>query len=268
MRTSFCLFLAALTLQAKLVAEPLPDLAKLKIAAESGDPVAEFQYANRVRTTAPHGYFDWFMKSALQGYAPAEDAVAADLEIRYVADPKKKQALERQAIRWASRAAYQGIVSAQTRLSRAYFRGKGVPKNPMAAYMWIQIAVQSANGSSNLFASLMPQSERDVIISNVSSGEIAEGQRRAAAFRPGRYSGRTNPVEADVIFGQLRLVAIYDLRDHLAVVVNDLRYNPGETKDLMVDGESARLTCVSIQGKSARFRLADSDFEVVLALKS
>lgn len=100
----------------------VPDLAQLKIAAERGDPVAQFEYARKISLSNPKEQFGWFLKSAQQGYALAQDAVAARLDNEF--DPKKKPTAHREAARWASRAAFQGIASAQAKMGRYYDRGR------------------------------------------------------------------------------------------------------------------------------------------------
>jgi hypothetical protein len=69
-------------------AEPLPDLAQLKLAAEAGNAVAEFDYGGRIYDQQER--FAWLLKSAEQGYAPAQDATATLLSRPYTSDPKKK----------------------------------------------------------------------------------------------------------------------------------------------------------------------------------
>jgi TPR repeat protein len=136
------IFLALVGMVVSVKAEPLPDLAQLKLAAESGDAVAEYNYGKRIYEQREQ--FQWFMKSAEQGYAPAQDAVAENLTRHYTSNLKERKALDRDAVRWASRAAYQGLASAQGRLSEFYRKGAGVGADPLKAYMWIQIAVQTA----------------------------------------------------------------------------------------------------------------------------
>ena len=104
----------------------VPDLAQLKIAAEKDDPVAQYEYARKISLSNPKEQFGWFIKSAQQGYALAQDAVAARLDSEF--DPKKKPTAHREAARWASRAAFQGLASAQAKMGRYYDRGIGVPK--------------------------------------------------------------------------------------------------------------------------------------------
>ncbi len=244
----------------------LPDLAQLKIAAESGDAKAQYEYAGRISFSNQPERIAWIQKSAEQGYAPAQDAFAEYLGGRYIPDAKKKKALDREAVRWASRAAYQGLASAQGRLGGFYNRGVGVAKDSVKAYMWAQIAVQTSGGDHGTISGLMYKANRDVLIANTSSEIISEGQRLAAAFKPTSY-GLMNPVEADLIFSELRLLAIYEMKDTRSAVLNNVRFNTGETKEIKLDEQTLQLTCLAIEGKAARFAIAETNYQSTIALK-
>jgi len=246
------------------LAAALPDLAQLKMAAEAGDAVAQFQYGQRVNDHKEKKA--WYLASAKQGYAPAQDAVAAIYAGAYTTNQKEKQALNRDAVRWASRAAYQGNDSAQSRLSGFYSRGVGVSKDPVAAYMWAQISVMTAGGEHGQIAGMVNRANRDQLIKNTSTEDIMQGQKRAAAFRPMRFAG-LNPVEADLVFSELKLSALYVLNGQQIAVVNNVRFFVGETKDVKLDDESYALTCRDIQAKSATLSLAGTDYDVTLQLK-
>jgi hypothetical protein len=246
------------------LAAALPDLVQLKMAAEAGDPVAQFQYGQRVNDRKEKKA--WYLASAQQGYAPAQDAVAAIYAGTFTSNQKEKKALNRDAVRWASRAAYQGNVPSQLKLSGYYEGGTGVAKDPVAAYMWAQISVDASGGDTGLMKGIVYRNNRDKLVKRTSTEDILEGQKRAAGFQPRRFTG-LNPVEADLVFGELKLSAIYIIRDHQSAVVNNVRFFVGETKDVKLDDESYALTCQDIQAKSATLSLAGTDYEVTLQLK-
>lgn len=248
-----------------VTAADLPDLVRMKMAAESGDRVAQFEYGRRLSFGNQKEQFDWLLKSANQGYAPAQDAVAEALHLRYIPDPKKKRSAEREAAAWASRAAYQGFASAQARLGQYYDQGVGVRKDPVKAYMWTQIAVQTASISNPVVGNMVYQANRDSLIKRTSTEDILEGQRLAAAFRAENYLGMT-PVEADLAFAELKLSAIYKLKGYQSAVLNNVRFGVGETKEIKLDDHSITLTCVGIEEKAARFAIARTTFSTVLRL--
>ena len=245
---------------------PLPDLAQLKLTAEGGDPVAQFEYGQRASSVQRDERFAWYMKSAEQGYAPAQDAVAAMLSEQYTPDSKKKKGFERESLRWASRAAYQGLASAQSRVSQAYAQGHIVAQDPLKAYTWAQIAVNSTGGNNGSIGGLMYRANRDSLITKTSSEIISQGQRHAAVFKPTSYA-RMNPIEADLIFSQLKLSAIYEIKEHKSAVINNVRFTVGETKTLEIDKLGTVLTCIGIAEKAARVTIGGTAYETTLALQ-
>jgi TPR repeat protein len=79
-----------------------------------------------------------------------------------------------EAIRWKRMAADQGLPLAQQELGYLYSVGQGVPRDNVLAYMWTTLASHGMDiGSSRneLAAKMTPQ-------------EIAEGERRAAEWKP------------------------------------------------------------------------------------
>jgi hypothetical protein len=263
----FCaLVVGLLALAVPVAGAALPNLAQLKIAAESGDPVAEFEYANRIALTNQAERLNLIRKSAGQGYGPAQAALAEYLTSQLIFDARARKANGREAARWASRAAYQGLPGAQRRLSEFYFDGTAVSPDPVKAYMWAQIAVLASGGDHENIGGLMYRAHRDVLIARLPSDAITEGQRLAAAFVPTTFPG-LNPVEADLIFAELKLLALYDQNGVTSAVVNNVRFKFGETNIVSVDGQTVALTCRAIEAKTARFVLAGTRYETILMLK-
>ncbi len=106
------------------------------------------------------------------GSRPAQDGVAGILGSRYTSKPAEKRAFQRDAVRWASRAAYQGVASAQGKLSEYYRVGAGVTKDPLKAYMWCQIAVQTNQAEGRPFSDIMAKANRDSLIRTTPSETI------------------------------------------------------------------------------------------------
>jgi uncharacterized protein len=77
---------------------------------------------------------------------------------------------------WYGKAAEQGSTVAQIRLGMCYLLGHGVEENHLEAYKWESLAAASGNEIS--------VKSRDLILKELTSEQIAEGQRRAAAFVP------------------------------------------------------------------------------------
>jgi len=243
----------------------LPELAQLKIAAESGDAVAQFEYAGRIAITNAAERIVWIQRSAEQGYAPAQDSMADYCVKKPAFDPKSRRALDRDAARWASRAAFQGFAGSQCRLSDYYDRGVGVARDPVAAYMWIEIAVRAVSGDRNPTMGILYKGSRDALIARTTSEKIAEGQRRAADFKPMKFV-RVNPVEADLIFADLQLSAIYNVKEHTSVVMNNVRFLVGDTKVVTLSDQMPELTCLAIEGRQAQFQIKDTTYRTTLTL--
>jgi uncharacterized protein len=85
-----------------------------------------------------------------------------------------------EAVRWFRKAAEQGDDKAQTALGFMYQAGEGVPKDYVEAYIWFNLA--AADG---IAAAAGP---RDRLEHSMTGQQIAEAQRRTAAWRP-KHSG-------------------------------------------------------------------------------
>jgi len=81
-----------------------------------------------------------------------------------------------EAVRWYRLAADQGNATAQFNLGVMSAKGEGAPKNFVEAYKWLTIA--AARGYSDAAKS------RDTVRAGMTTAQIAEGQRLAAAWRP------------------------------------------------------------------------------------
>lgn len=221
-----------------------PDLVAIKAAAEAGDPVAQFEYANAIPIgSRPSERVEWYFKSARAGYAPAQDAIGKHFTALEF-NKQKRLANLRESVRWSSRAAYQGVTASQARIAGFYRDGEVLPKDLVAAYVWYRIAKNSSPLHIGFAADL------NWLITEMSSAEIAEAENRLKSFRLEPYSG-LNPVEADMLFAQLKVSGMYVINGVRQVVLDNVRFNQGETKDVILSGESIRLVCLSIQETSA-----------------
>lgn len=216
-----------------------PDLVAIKAAAEAGDPKAQYEYGKAIPYPRIVEQFDWYLKSACAGYAPAQDALGNHFAAQ-IYDKQKHLANLRESVRWSSRAAYQGVMWSQARIAGFYHDGEVLPKDLVAAYVWCRIA----KNSSPLQIGFTGELNR--LVTEMSSAEIAEAENRLKSFRLEPYSG-LNPIEADMLFAQVKISATYVMNGVRQVVLDNVRFNQGETKDVILSGESIRLTCLSIQ---------------------
>lgn len=229
-----------------------PDLVAVKAAAEAGDPKAEYEYGKAIPFGRKAEEIEWFLRSARAGYAPAQDALG-DYFASYVSDKQRYAANLRESVRWSSRAAYQGVTASQGRIARFYRDGGVLPKDRTAAYIWFRIA----NGTSFMHTGYTGELNR--LITEMSSAEIAAAEDGLKTFRLAPYSGM-NPVEADMLFAQLKIGAVYVVNSIHQIVLDNVRFNQGETKDLNLAGEPVRITCLSIEGTNALVAIAGTPY--------
>ena len=81
------------------------------------------------------------------------------------------------------RAAVQGEPFGQSRLGLIYDKGHGVPQDAVLAYKWLDLAAaHAAKRERDYYLRL-----RNAVASKMSSDQIAEGQRLALFWAPGRW---------------------------------------------------------------------------------
>lgn len=116
----------------------------------------------------------WYLKAAETGVASAQYNIGVfyQLGTGVAADPAS-------ARRWLARAAEQGHHRAQNNLGTMYYTGGGVARDPIEALKWLTLAAEGLQGDA-----------RDITLRNIaaiekelSAGEIAEAERRVAAWK-------------------------------------------------------------------------------------
>lgn len=113
-------------------------------AASLGDKVAQYEMGVAYASSSSHPVeqnhqlaFEWFLKSAQQGYGPAQDRVGDYYyQGQHAVGPDQQKARY-----WYEHAAAQGIDSAMYMLAGMYEEGNGGPKNPVKARdLYIKLA--------------------------------------------------------------------------------------------------------------------------------
>jgi len=84
-----------------------------------------------------------------------------------------------EAVRWYQKAADLGLATAQYELSRASSSGEGVARNPVAAYVWMDLAVFRARGAAQKKYS----EARDAMTPHLTVEQLAEAKRRVAEWK-------------------------------------------------------------------------------------
>lgn len=228
------------------------DLAHLKAAADAGDPQAQYDYARALPAADTAGQLLWYERAARGGNAPAQEELGSHYASEAQAATAERATLLRESVRWSSRAAFAGIYTAQLRIAQFYRTGEVLPKDLVAAYLWMQTGINQSPFSVIYRGSL------DQLVAAMSPAERADAEEKLRRFRPKPVSG-LNPIEADLILSQLHLGGRAGTPDAPRVLINDVPFASGETKELKLDGESVRLTCFSID-KSVLVSLAGTSY--------
>jgi hypothetical protein len=84
----------------------------------------------------------------------------------------------REAARWLTRAAKQGDENSQFGIGSLYRAGYGVPKDPVLAYMWLDLAAAGGPSADQARAS------RDALESGMTPEQIAEAGRLVREWKP------------------------------------------------------------------------------------
>lgn len=119
----------------------------------------------------------WSLKAAEQGSAFAQMCVGA----MYSKGLGGVKANWVEAAKWMRRSADQGLGEAQGVLGECYLNGEGVPQDYVEAYKWFNLSAAQDDSLSTKGISVQ---ERNSITRLMTPEQIAEGQRRAAAFVP------------------------------------------------------------------------------------
>jgi ankyrin repeat protein len=92
------------------------------------------------------------------------------------------------AATWYRKAAEQGNIHGQLSLGDAYQNGRGVPKDLVSAYMWMDLAAQQGPKFTTPrvdgFQSHQAQTARDEMVKQMSPAQIAEAQQRSRDWKP------------------------------------------------------------------------------------
>jgi hypothetical protein len=185
-----------------------------KVKAEAGDAEAEWKLGN-FYFTGKGAVKDgteaekWYRKSAEQGYAYAQANLGAIYLDKKDYNESMKWSLKAaeqgnpcgqicvgamyskglggvkanwvEAAKWMRRAADQGVGDAQGMLGECYQNGEGVPQDYVEAYKWFNLS--AAQDNLSVYQGITPK-ERNSITRFMTPEQIAEGQRRSAAFVP------------------------------------------------------------------------------------
>jgi TPR repeat protein len=145
-------------------------------AADQGNPAAqvalgELHEAGQGVPIDDAASVKLYRQAADQGYAPGQ----YNLAVLYVMGKGVPQN-QTEAVKWYRLAADQGDALAQYNLGMRYYEAKGVAPDPVQAYQWLGLA--AAQGIEDAVKA------QNNLKSRMTREQIAEAQRRVAAFNP------------------------------------------------------------------------------------
>jgi hypothetical protein len=163
------------------------DMAEIKRKAEAGDASAQHKMANTLDSQAHSAdALQWYIKAARQGDGKAFYRVGQMLLYGAGGIPQTQTvpANPAEGIRVIFRAATNGYHEAAHDMYRAYKEGRGVAKDVIQAYAWLQLYVDTAPPS---FLPAPGRSELNGLAMEVDVATSQEGKRLAALYRSGRW---------------------------------------------------------------------------------
>src|SRR5581483_9501917 len=141
------------------------------VAAQQGDPMAQYLIGALTAKDNEAQAFSWFEQAALRGNLKAMH----NLAIAY-AEGRGVREDDKSAAAWFNRAAMQGYVDSQFDLAVLFERGQGVAQNRISALKWYLIAAQGGDSAAAARAQELK--------TDMPAAEIARAGELAAAFRP------------------------------------------------------------------------------------
>ncbi|MFN7139592.1 MAG: tetratricopeptide repeat protein [Limisphaerales bacterium] len=207
-----------------------PAVTELKPAAEAGDARAQFKLGQAYYSRGHHtnGVY-WLRKAAKQGLAEAQFAYGNTLFPGY---PRNVPKDSKEALRWISLAAHQNHSQAQLTLAHHLENGTVSRPDPVEAMKWLTILIKH-RPEYRIFA--------DRLALKLTTEQIAEAQRRAAAFQPSP-SFSVGP--------ELKLQAITGSGDRRLAMINGQSFAQGESGSIKSDGDVLQIRCIEIKTDS------------------
>ena len=259
------LALSVLSLSARA---DVPALAKLKAAAETGNPQAQYQFAKSFGVGGAE-WRQWLNAAAVQDYGPAEDELAWSLNWSNFAtnfsDPRMRSAhlkqrgsRMRQALIFASAAADKGFGRSRLLLAMAFAHGYLVPPDRVEAYYWMKLSEPP-----DLMANISKNHLRDELLKTMPLADVERAEARAAKIRPAATAVR---IRNAMILPGLKLTGLFASGDRHVAVVNGTKLVSDQNAELSVDGVSFTVRCLCIDEKSALIELLPDGSQILLRM--
>jgi hypothetical protein len=244
----------------------VPELAKIKAAAEAGDPEAQFTFAKSFGALSSE-WRRWLTESADQGYGPAEDELAwtpqgFNFSIPYTEPKQRAYHLNsnkpniKEALLRASSAADKGFRRSRMLLAHAYANGYFVPTDRVEAYKWVTLA-----GGDDLFAGITSSGLKSTLVKIMPLSDVQAGEALAKTYQPGKT---VMQVRNAVIIPNLKLTGLASTGTERIAIINGTRFVAGKNVQLNIDGLSVSVRCVSVDEKAAVISLPPDNKPITL----
>ena len=245
--TFLALALAATSLFAQ---SPPPTLAQIKVAADAGDAASQDKLAESFVMRSDSSQAEiWYRKAAEQGFAHAQGRLGDMLLMRsrmaVSAPPAARAAMSEEAMRWVTQAANQGDKRGQADFADICLEGKLVKLDLVEAYKWGELA---SKGSMIDVATFAGRSCRDAATLKMDADQIAEAQKRAAAFTPHKPKASEMPEPSWV--KQIKLNAISGAPERRLAMINGKTLQKGEQASLTLGAKTVTVRCIEIRQSS------------------
>ena len=243
-----------------------PPLADIKTAAENGDPVAQNKLADAFRARADFATaIVWYRKAAAFGIIDSQYELAHILIQRadWPLHPKDVRAGDGdEALRNFAAAANQGHRQAQIDYGQIQRDGKWTATNYIEAYKWFSLAAASG---LEMVPIVTARHYRDDLILKMSGNQIAEGNKRVAAFTTHRPTEAEIPEPTDR--KRLRLDGIGGTPNRRFAMLNGTTFMSGESGTIKSEGRKLSARCLAITQTSATFQIEGYDSPKTVAME-
>jgi TPR repeat protein len=245
--TFLALVLAATSLFAQ---SPPATLAQIKVAADAGDAASQDKLAESFVMRADGAQaMIWYRKAAEQGFPHAQGRLGNMLLSRSRTDafatPAARAAMSEEAVRWITLAANQGDKRGQADFADICLDGKLVKQDLVEAYKWGELA---SKGSMIDVATFAGRSSRDAATLKMDADQIAEAQRRAAAFIPHQPKASDMPEPSWV--KQIKLNGISGTSKRRLAMINGKTLQTGDHTSLKLGEKTVTVRCIQIRQAS------------------
>jgi hypothetical protein len=245
------MFLAVALAATSLFAQSPPaTLAQIKVAADAGDAAAQDKLAESFVLRADSSQAQiWYRKAAEQGFAHAQGRLGNMLLSRSRtaagATPAARSAMSEEAMRWITLAANQGDTRGQADFADVCLEDKLVKQDLVEAYKWGELA---SKGSMIDVATFAGRSCRDAATLKMDADQIAEAQRRAAAFIPHQPKASEMPEPSWV--KQIKLNGISGTPERRLAMINGKTLEKGDQASLTLGAKTITVRCIEIRQSS------------------